>query len=563
MNDAPTWRRHWRRADVLVATLCLNVVGLALPMSMLHVYDRVLGSRSVSTLVFLALIVLSALVLEAVFRIARAWVHAGAAARFDHRTSRALFDRILARGPDRGPDNGVSDLAEPFRDVSRVRDFYFGPAGTAALDVPFAVIAFGLIISIAGWLALVPIVIIAVLAMCGVVVAQLTFVETGAQRALDRRRSNFLYEALRGAHTVKALAIEAGLIRRHERLQGASGRAVQRVTLWHGVAQSIGQTSAGLMTASIVAIGAVFALRGELSMGGLAATTMLAGRMMQPLVGGVSAWTRYEGVREADRRLHDELARPVPISQDIAHETIEGRIFMDRVSFSYGDEATPILDEAVFMAPAHSIVSIVGEAASGRRTFMRLLAGELRPTSGAIYIDDVRVTPETAGALKKHVSFITSTDGLLAGSILENITMFRTGEVEERALAAIEAVGLKEIVGAMPRGLDTQIGGANTAALSPGVAQRIRIARGLVDDPSVILFDGGNSNLDIVSDRVILDLIRSFRRKKTVVMTSSRPSYLAICDMVYTLADGQLTRRTEPDPNAHEPRSTTSLRLRA
>ncbi len=524
--------------DVVVATVCVNVVGLAMPIAVLQVYDRVLRSQALSTLAFLTLFVAVALTLEFAFRVLRGAVQADAAARFEHAEGRRLFAETLAGGEDRTAGGG-SEAIERFTDLARVKDFYYGPTAAAAIDLPFAAAALVLIFVIAGPLAVVPVALLGgVFVMIWLISKQLSRVADD-QREADRRRSDFLFEVIGGMHTAKALALESGLTRRYERLQTASAFDTERVALVTGLAHAGTAFVAQSASAVIVAAGAVFALNGQLTIGALAATSMLTGRMLQPVARAVSLWTRYQLVEQAQERLAARATPEVQAAPIVRRPSAAPpQLYLDDVHFAYEHGDGPALRGVTMLIPAGAMVGVTGPTGAGKSTLFRLLSGAATPTAGRIVVDGQEALDLSALA----PALITGDGGLFAGSILENVALFREGEFEDRALTAIDAVGLADYISGLPRGLDTQVGGGDLPTIPPGVEQRVMIARGLVDDAGLILFDEANRSLDFESDVRVLELLKSMQRRRTIVVATARPSYLAACDAVYALEAGVARR---------------------
>jgi ATP-binding cassette subfamily C protein LapB len=548
------WRADWRwngdaslswlRGDILAASLCLNLLALVLPFAILHVYDRVLRQGSLETLFSLAGIVVAAVSMEAAFRVLRSYVQAQAAARFDHRRSCGLFRSMLADGGLEAERLSASEQLNLFRDIQRVKEFRFGPAAAAAIDVPFALVALLLVVSIAGPLALAPVLVLAlVLGAIAFVTAQLTeAVET--QRRSDRQRFDFLFEVIAGLHTVKAMALDQSLSIRHQRLQRSSASAIERIVLLNGAADAATGFAANLATAAIVAWGAVLALNGQLTIGELAASTTLAGRMLQPIARAASSWTRYQTVRAAERQLAPHFARTdatAPVADAAQAPRLRGHVALEDVSFRWADDQPPVIEGAALATMGGSMIGVTGPSGCGKTTLLRLLAGELVPTSGRLFIDGEPAPVPLTTEIRRRITVISSTGGLFSGTILENVSMFRSGLTEERAIRAISLVGLDAYIATLPRGLDTVIGGADLAALPPSARQLLLIARGLVDDADVILFDDANDGLDIAADRHIMSVLRSLRRRRTVIVASQRPSYLKACDAVFGIENGRVS----------------------
>lgn len=539
--------RSWLRLDVLAATACANIVGLALPIAVLQVYDRVLRSANTATLAYIALGVGLALAIELALRIARANMIANAAARYEHQATTSVFASIL--GDPQTPALDPGKAVEGVKDVARVRDGYFGPSASALLDVPFAAIAIALIGVIAGPLVVIPLTAVVITMVATFALSKSLNAETQKQNALDQRRFNFLYEVVTGHHTVRALAAENDVSRRHERLQAGSAMGVERITFLNGLVRAATMSSASATTAMIIVVGAALALSGNLTVGGLAAATMLAARTMQPVARSAVAWKSFAVSRTAVERLTalQPNAKPAPSRQAEWPAPIMGELRLHRACLTPAPGFPPLIVDGHLCARPNSVTGVIGAPGSGKTTLLRALAGERALDEGVAALDGVPITNENAQAFQRHVALIAPDAGLVSGTLLDNVTMHRRGEYPARALKAIDAVGLRRVVARLPDGLNTIINAADAQSLPPGVVQRVYIARALVDEPKLILLDQANAGLDAESDEALRQLIASLGKIATVIMVSSRPSYLRLCDEIYEIANRTLHLRGTPD----------------
>lgn len=542
----------WRRGDVIAATLAINCLGLALPLAILHIYDRVLREASLATLTYLAVITAGALGLEGALRVLRAHVISHLAARFEHRTALRVFSAMMDARTAQGDSDSAATL-QRLRDISFVREFYYGPPMLTALDLPFSVAAFGLIAYIAGPLTLVPIVMVGVMIVAILAVARPLTRTLLDQQSTDTSRVRFVYEMLRGVHTVKALSLESQLRRRHEELQAASARNVERVTQLTGAAQALTSSVAFSTTSIVVVAGASLAVSGSLTIGALAATSMLAGRMIQPIARVAASWSRYYAVRQSETDLAALLNRDTTIDRPARSKDtppITGHLALVNATITPPGGRPPILERVNLMAPAGSITGIVGPPGSGKSVLMSALAGERPLDAGELSVDGAAMTPATLEAYRAQVRLVTAEMALFSGTLMQNVTMHRDGAFRQNAIEALHDVGLSRAIARLPDGVNSLIDGAENTTFPPGVAQRIMVARALVSAPKVLLLDTSNDALDYESDHHLLNFIANLRGAVTVVMVSERPSYLRICDAVYEIANKQLVRRSAPDAAA-------------
>ncbi len=564
MPTIPTLAMPTCRPSVIVATFAINILGLALPLSLLQIYDRIIPHASFSSLGYLGGIIAAALICEALFRILRARLLAELAARFEHHLSGVLFRDVLRQASDKTEERTVGQDITLLKDVARVRDFRFGAIGTALLDLPFALAAAILIFFIAGPLALLPVSLAVSVLVLIMLLAERILQASERQIDGDTRRFNFLLETLLGYQTIKALSAEQAIQRRHERLQNASARAVERFSLCMGTNQAITATMSTSMTGIVVTFGAAIALVGDITIGALAATSVLAGRMMQPVARAAIALSRFGPTFAAARRLTARLdragngpERDVTVSDD----EVAGHVFVDRVTIHPPEMDLPLLDEVTLLAPAGAVVGIVGPPGSGKTALMKLINGEIMAQSGRVIIGGTPLTRERSHPVR--TTYIGADGVLFAGTILQNVTMFRSDygdgdyptRYTEQARAALNLVGLEDFLMSLPRGLDTPLSNTAAESLPPGLVQKLLIARGLVCNPRIILFDEGNVGLDIRSDGIVKKIVAKNSERRTIFLVSDRPSYLALCDVIYTIENRRLICQTGPGKQASRDRA--------
>jgi ATP-binding cassette subfamily C protein LapB len=533
--------RLWLRADVMAASLGINVLALALPIAILQMYDRVIRHHALSTLAVLTLAVIAAFALEFVLRVLRARIMSAVGARYDHHESCRMIDRLLSADIGAFSKDTPGVHADRFHAIQSVRAYYC-QAGALLADVPFIFVFVALIGVIAGWMAIVPLILFGAFAALGIVVARKLMLETGRRELSDVKRHNFIVECLSGIGTVKALGLEAPMQRRHERLQEESADAFGSIARVTSQTQSIAAELAQAASVLTVAIGAVAVVNGALTIGGLAATTILTGRLLQPVLKGLGLWSRYPFVRLAEEKMRrmEELAPP--ITGELAFpKTKDGVLKLENVSFRYPGAARNAVDGVSLDIPARSYIGIVGETGSGRTTLLKLMNGLLAAQEGRVRFDDIPLSALAPQALRRRIALLPTSPTIYAGTLLENLTLFEDGPAKRRALALCRVLGLADYVGGLSGGLDTPLGGSSDTPM--GVAQRISIVRSLAQDPRIVLFDTANAALDHEADRLLLAFFERQKGKRAAVFVTDRPSYLRLCDTVYEMVDGRLQQR--------------------
>ncbi|MGB1027068.1 MAG: ABC transporter transmembrane domain-containing protein, partial [Rhodospirillaceae bacterium] len=332
--------------EIIVVSLFLNVLSLALPLVLLQVYDRIVPNAALGTLSFLVIGVGGALMLESILRLGRSYVTGWVGARFEHMSGVASLRRLLFTGIQDFEKTGSGVHLERMGALAVVKDFYAGQSLISIIDLPFAFLYLGIIYLLGGWLVVIPLVLLA----CFILTAYLLGRELkGAikdRMTFDDRRINFIIEILNGSHTLKSMAMEAQMLRRYERLQETCGKGNYRVALASAWALSAGAFFSQATMVATVAVGAWLVVGQEMTMGALAACTLLAGRSLAPVQKVLGVWTRFQTIRLARARLQEIFAlEPEAVAGLPEPQGVEGRLTLDNVSFQFDGTSEPMLKE--------------------------------------------------------------------------------------------------------------------------------------------------------------------------------------------------------------------------
>ena len=534
-------RRHGISFLVLVleATLVITLLALALPAALLQVYDRILPNKAVGTLAVLAATVTVAVLLDALLRHVRGRLLARVAATSEAQAHRQAMERLLNAPLSALEAHGNGYYAERLSAIGTLREAWSGPALQAMLDLPFALLYLVGIWYLAGPLVLVPLTLLSCVGLLAALTGRRVRTAAHNLALAEERRFNFLFDALSCIHAMKALGAEPLLERRYERLQG--GSAQMRRTLTHTISagQEAGMLLAQAATVGVAAFGCQMVLNGQLSVGGLGACTMLVGRTMQPLLGGVALWSRMQSLAESKRRVAEIGALPQERQLGLPPlQVSDGHILLQDVQFCTRGYSGCLFEKVSLEAKPGEIIGITGANGSGRSTLLRLIAGDLRPNSGRVLIDGQDLAQVDIGPARPMVALVQPDPALVRGTLLQNLTLHQP-EREAAAMHFATALGLDQVATTLPGGWHTPVGIAATP-LPRGAAQRIGVVRALVEEPRILLLDDITSRLDADSDTRLAKLLTELRGKLTVIIVTHRPSTLGIAHRVFTLQDGHL-----------------------
>ena len=525
--------------EVYVASFAINLLALALPLSIMQVYDRIIPNRSVATLAFLFLGLALALVVDFVLKTTRSALLSWHAMHFVRNVENEAVARLL-RAPD-GTIEGepVAVHANRYAAAAALGDYHCGQARLVSIDLPFVGIALIVMTIIGGVMVLVPAGLFFIFAALAVGRARRFRAIITTRTIQDNRKYDFIAEALAGIHAVKSMAMEPQMQRRFERLQ----QAVAETTMSSIMTGQANQTSAllygSISQLVVVAIGASHVINGRLSMGALACCTMLSGQILQPLLRAISLWTENETV--SHRRAEVRLLLDVPLVEAVpaARVEVKGVIRFENVSFRNPDAAQPVLTAVDLSIEAGAMIGVKGEDGSGRTTLLKLLHGDVKPASGCVTIDGVPTSTPEFLSIRPSISYVGAAPVIFRGTIMDNLTVFRP-ERRDLARKMARIVGLEPAINLLPDGFETSLGEGIADDLPASIAQQLNIVRALTNTPRVLALDEANTVLDGGSEHDLMRALGSLRGHLTVIIVSHRPSLLALCDRLLIVQNGRV-----------------------
>lgn len=526
------------RLPLLIASAGINLLALALPIFILQIYDRVLPNGATTTLFVLIVGLAAALALDAALRALRAFVATWNGARFEHILRYRSVERLLRAPLDRFHHDTPGSYLERINAIGSMRDFHASQLLLAAVDLPFALLFLALIAYLGSWIVLVPLSLLVVFGCMALAVGRALRESTAVRVATDKRRYDFIIEILRGIHTVKALGLNAAMQRREETLQEDSAMAVRRVMYQSTLAQTLGGLFSQLNMVMLVAFGALLVLDGRMTMGALAACTLLSGRALQPLQTAMGLWASFQGIRVASAGIAEIMALPSEKAGRSAMPDIVGVIELDDVACRHDPQDPLLIDGVKLTVRPGEVAGIDGDTGSGKSTLLLLMFGLLRPERGSVRIDGNDVDKIDPDWLRQHIALLPRHGAVYGGSVLDNLTNFREGECVNEALYLSYLLGLDDAIKRLPEGFDTRIGIGEV--LPAGLRQRIAIIRELVKQPKIILFDDADHALDADSSRRLVDLLRLMGQRSAVVLVSARPQVMQLAKRRYRLSRGHL-----------------------
>ena len=526
--------------SVKFASFSVNLLALALPLSIMQVYDRVIPNHSLATLAYLFLGLTFAIAIDYALKISRSALLSWQATKFVEKVENEGVSRFL-RAP-----NGSFERCPAAVNISRyaaaaaLADYHSGQARLVAIDLPFVCIALIVLTIVGGTMVLVPAVLFFFFAALAIGRARKFRKILDSRTAQDNRKYDFIAEVLAGIHTVKGMAMEPQMQRRFERLQ----QAVAETTMASILTGQANQTSAMLYGSIsqliVVAIGGSQVINDHLTMGALACCTMLSGQILQPLLRAISLWTERENVdhRRAEVRLLLDLPSVEPAPAGLT--SVVGDIQFEKATFRYDAAADLALRVVDLSIKVGSITGVKGNNGSGRTTLLKLIQGDIEPTSGRVTIGGVSTMEPNFQAIRPCIAYVGAAPVMFSGTIMENLTVF-SPEKRDFARKMSQLLGLEATINLLPDGYETELGRGIGDDLPMSIAQQVSIVRALTNRPRVLALDEANMVLDAVAEPALIRALETLRGRLTVIVVTHRPSLLALCDRLILVEDGHAT----------------------
>ncbi|RDI49529.1 type I secretion system permease/ATPase [Microvirga subterranea] len=570
-SSRPSLFRACRGAFLGVALLSglINLLYLSGSVFMMEVYDRVLPSRSLPTLVGLCLIVVGLYLFQGLFDALRGRILARVGAALDEDLSQSVFQSQLS-APLKGRVEG--DGQQPLRDLDQIRAFLAGGGPAALFDLPwmplYLVVCFAFhpligLVTVAG-------------AACLMAITLLTELLTreAAKAAVGAavQRNGIAEGARRNAEVVQALGM-AGRI--GARWGAANARYLAHQQRTSDVAGGLGALSKVLrmlLQSAVLAVGAYLVIDGQATGGIMIASSILTSRALAPVELAIANWKGFVGARQGWRRVKDQLARTAPGEAPLALPAPRRALSVEGAGTGAPGGQRFAVQDVSFTLAAGAGLGVIGPSASGKSSLARLLVGVWPAWRGKVRLDSAALEQWRAEDLGRHVGYLPQDVELFAGTVAQNIARFMPDPDPDAVITAARAANVHEMILHLPDGYDTQVGEAG-AALSGGQRQRIALARALYGEPFLVVLDEPNSNLDNEGEQALTAAILGVRaRGGIVVVIAHRPSAIAGVDQVLVMGEGRvqslgpkeevLSRVLRPVPAA-EPRLPQAAPLQA
>jgi ATP-binding cassette subfamily C protein LapB len=526
---------------VALAAVMINIFGLMTSLFTMTVYDRVVPNNATSSLVALSIGLAVIVVFDFVLKLLRAYFVDIAGASIDRDIGESVFARLLGLRLDlkKGSTGSLTGL---MRELEALRDFFASATMTAIVDLPFILVTLLIVALIGGWVVLVPALAIPFVVGVGLL----------TQPAMDRlsaksmgeglQKQSVLVETVGGLETVKATGAGTLLSRRWAKAveQHSASSLRQRLVASIGITTA---TSAGTISyAGVVVVGVGMIAEQDLTMGGLIACSILAGRAIAPLAQISQLLSRMTSTRTAYRQLNDLMNLPPEgpaKGEGIRLSRVKGRIEFRNVSFRYPGAPEKTLESISFTVEPGEHVGMLGRVGSGKSTIARLIMGLYPPEEGLVMIDGTDIRQMDPKELRSNMGVALQESVLLSGTVRDNVVLGREAVDDEEMLRAADLSGTHSFMGQIANGYDLRLADRGEG-LSGGQRQSIAIARALAGKPPLLVFDEPSSAMDSQTETALIQRLQEELKGRTLVLITHRPPLLALVSRILLVDKGRI-----------------------
>lgn len=526
-------------APMLIVISCVvNILALTGSFYMLQVYDRVLSSRSIPTLIALSALTVALYLFQGGLEVVRGQIFARLASRLDRKLAARAHDAVM-----RLPLSGGSraEAMQPMRDVDTIRTFLASAGPIAIFDMPWMPIYIGFVFLLHPWLGVVTL--IGAVIMLGLTLTTERMLRKPTSQATQAatERLGLAQSCERNAEVLRAMGFGHNMMSRFVDINERHLKAQESLSDVGGGLATSSKVFRMLLQSALLGLGAYLTINGQMSAGAIIAVSIASARALAPMEIAIANWKGFVASRQASARLDKVFAALTQAEEPLDLPAPGKAITLEGLTVAVPGSQRIVLNAISFEVKAGEALAIIGPSAAGKSTLARAMVGIWPPMRGSVRLDGASLDRWSVEKLGHHIGYMPQEVDLFEGTITENISRFAQEPASADIVAAARAADVHEMILRLPNGYETRIGDRGTT-LSAGQRQRIGLARALYRDPFFVVLDEPNSNLDADGDAALLRSIQAVKARGGIaVVVAHRPTVLQAVDLVAVIGNGQLT----------------------
>ncbi|MGR5294703.1 type I secretion system permease/ATPase [Vibrio mediterranei] len=541
----PSVRKHIALfRNILLVSFMMQLIALLTPILFENIIDRVLVSRSLSSLHILGIAMLALAIFEPVYGFLRSWLFANMASKVNSELSSRLFQHLIGLPLQFFQQRQTGEVIARIREMGQIRQFLTGSALTMVMDLSFIGLFIAVMFTYAvelTWLVLGSLLVYFVFWLA---IGPLLRAKVMREYEIGADNTAYLTESVTGIETIKISATESDFLSRWQRMLAAFVRAsfkAKVIGIWAG--QGIGLIQK-ITSALLLWWGVILVLEGKLTPGELVAFNMLSGHVTQPILRLAQVWQDFQHTLISLRRVGDIIDEEGENGTGglASVPRLKGGITFRGVRFRYHQDSKEVLSNLNIDIKPREFIGITGPSGSGKSTITRLLQRLYTPQHGKVQIDGIDLAIADPVALRRNMSVVLQESLLFSGSIAENIRLCQPQATDKDVSQAARLAGAHEFITQLPEAYQTQVG-EKGARLSGGQRQRIALARALLTDPNILILDEATSALDYESEAAVMENMDEITQDRTVISIAHRLNTLRYASRILVVDDGQIVEQ--------------------
>ena len=536
------WRYRYLYYRVAIASILINCFIMATPLYVMNVYDRVVPNQTMQTLWALTIGIIFILIFDFILKMLRGYFIDVSGKNADVILTNELFRRLLELQMSSKPISAGS-FSNNFHGFEAVRDFYTSATLVSFIDLPFIFLFILIIALIGGWLALIPLLAIPVIILVSWLLE--APIRTSVEEIFvgESQKHAILVETINRLETIKTSLAENLKLRKWEYYTGRVAKLGLKSRFYSSFAVNFASYVLQMVYVLVIVVGVYEINANTLTLGGLIACSILASRTLAPLTQIASLITRYYQAKIGLKSLNRIMELPVERTskKEYLHRPqLKGDIQFYNVSFQYPNQQIPALSNISLKINPNEKVAILGRMGSGKTTLLKLILDLYSPTTGYITLDNINLEQLDPVDIRRNIGYVPQECNLFYGTLRENMTMSAPWSSSEELMHVAKITGINYYLDKHPTGFDLMIG-ENGAGLSQGQQQCVAIARALLPNPPIIIFDDATSEMDDNTENELRENIQDYLKDKTFVMVTHKLSMLSLVNRIIIIDNGRIT----------------------
>lgn len=536
---------------IFLVSFMTNMFMLALPLYIMNVYDKAVGTSSTDILLWLSIGLVLVIAADQALKMIKMRLQARLAARLDQQASTAIFRQLMFMPLQYVENSPIGSQITRIRQMSAFRDAFTGALVNAVFDLPFLLLFLLAIGIVAGPIVFIPITLIAlfaVLAAWTIPANRRATTEIGQARTAQQ---NLSIEMISNQGLIQNLGCKPVWLQRYREASAKVASATLKIRQFNLFTETVAQALVTISGVATLTIGTLMVSSGDLSQGALIACMALAWKVLNPIrsmfLSGMVLGQTMQSFTQIDRLMGIKTERAPEKAPTISH-TFTGHIEFDRVAFRYGSKREPALRQVSFKIQPGEFVVVCGPSGAGKSTVIKLLLGLYQQQAGSIRVDGINLRQVDLGSWRQSIGAAMEVSEFYHGTIAQNIRLSNPEATDAEIDAIARRFGLHKCFGgALPDGLNTQMNSRNLCGWSDALKTRISLCRAFVKADSIRILDNPADTLDAEGEEALRAELSRIRGKSTILMTTHRPSLMKMADKVLWIEDGMVSGFDTPE----------------